>query len=68
MCLSLRSLAPPLTLHVVAGGGEGGDPPLAHKVTAGLLRVPRDAGRGGGGQAGVLTWKGEEGRSKQLGS
>ena len=39
-CASLRPLAPPLTLHGVAGGGEGGDPPLAHKVTAGLLRVP----------------------------
>ena len=39
-CASLLPLAPPLTLHGVAGGGEGGDPPLAHKVTAGLLRVP----------------------------
>ena len=68
MCLSLRPLAPPLTLHGVAGGGEGGDPPLAHKLTAGLLRGPRGAGRGGGGQAGGLTWKGEEERSKQLGS
>ena len=67
-CASLRPLAPPLTLHGVAGGGEGGDPPLAPGVTAGLLRVRRDAGHGGGGQAGGLTWKGEEERSKQSGS
>ena len=68
MCLSLRPLAPPLTLHGVAGGGEGGDPPLAPGVTAGLLRVLVMLGAVVLGQAGVLTWKGEEERSKQLGS